>query len=218
MFLSHLAAAPPWSTSNLGVGRAGALGIGLVLIIASVGPGPGSAGALTAGSPLTPWAMLSPVQAPAVAVAPSSSVVYTPPVDAPIIDPFRPPESFAGPGNRGIEYGVTAGTTVRAAGDGVVVFAGQVGGDLYITISHADGVDTTYSYLAELLVAAGETVVRGQPIATTGAIFHFGAKIGDAYLDPESLFAASGPGGAAAVLGSDPVSAGTAILLPTEGD
>lgn len=160
---------------------------------------------------------VAPGQPPPTAVAPPSSVIYTPPVDAPIIDPFRPPETFAGPGNRGIEYGVAPGMPIHAAADGVVVFAGQVGGGLFVTISHADGVDTTYSYLAEILVGSGETVSRGQQVGTSGATFHFGAKIGDAYLDPETLFAASGPDGAAAVLGSDPISAGRAALLPTNG-
>ena len=38
---------------------------------------------------------------PARAVA---LVVLTPPVDAPVLDPFRAPAGPYGPGNRGIEY------------------------------------------------------------------------------------------------------------------
>ena len=55
----------------------------------------------------------------ALALAPSCLL---PPVDAPIVDPFRPPPCAWCPGNRGIEYDVPAGTPVRAAaaGDGHV--------------------------------------------------------------------------------------------------
>jgi len=154
------------------------------------------------------------VAQPQVAEVPAGAINYVPPVDAPIIDPFRPPETFAGPGNRGLEYGLEPGTPVRAAGDGVVAFAGQVGGSLFVTISHADGIDTTYSHLAELHVAAGDGVSQGHVIGLSGATFHFGAKVGDAYLDPETLFAASGPEGAD-VLQTGPVSAGRAVLVPT---
>lgn len=146
----------------------------------------------------------------------STAVRYEPPVNAPIIDPFRPPESFAGPGNRGLEYGVTAGTEVRAAADGVVAFAGQVGGSQYITIAHADGVETTYSYLAEVLVSQGQAVALGQVIGVTSDVFHFGARVGGAYIDPATLFAASAPDGAS-VLGARPIRSGKAILLPTNG-
>lgn len=163
---------------------------------------------------LQPLAQVAALAQPQVAELPANAIDYTPPVDAPIIDPFRPPETFAGPGNRGLEYGVETGTPIMAAGDGVVAFAGQVGGSLFVTISHADGIDTTYSYLSEVHVAAGEGVARGQVIGLSGATFHFGAKVGEAYLDPQTLFAASGPDGAS-VLQSGPVSAGRAILLPT---
>ena len=58
--------------------------------------------------------------------APGPVVVYRPPVTAPILDPFRPPTTPYGPGNRGIEYATVPGTSVGAAADGVVVFAGPV--------------------------------------------------------------------------------------------
>ena len=49
--------------------------------------------------------VLSAAPAAAATSEPSpGSVIYTPPVDAPIQDPFRPPATPYGPGNRGIEY------------------------------------------------------------------------------------------------------------------
>src|SRR5947209_18359858 len=74
---------------------------------------------------------------PAVA-APPSTVVYSPPVDAPVTDPFRPPSTPYGPGNRGIEYGTAANASIAAAADGVVTFAGVVAGRQWVTIRHAD--------------------------------------------------------------------------------
>lgn len=154
------------------------------------------------------------VAQPPVAVAPASDLIYEPPVAAPVTDPFRPPETFAGAGNRGLEYGVAPGTPIRASADGVVVFSGQVGGQLFITVSHADGVRTSYAYLGDRHVEVGDRVTRGQVIALSGATFHFGARVGDAYLDPETLFAASG-GAGSAVLGAEPVAAGRAVLIAT---
>lgn len=125
--------------------------------------------------------------------ADDSEVVYTPPVDAPITDPFRPPPQPWLPGNRGIEYATSPGTPVRAAGRGTVTFAGQVGGSLHVTITHPDGVRTSYSYLATIAVAAGTTVARGRVVGTTGSVFHVGARRGTAYIDPASLWATGPP-------------------------
>ena len=70
-------------------------------------------------------------------------VVYRVPVDAPVVDPFRPPATPYGPGNRGVDFATTAGQPVLAMADGVVVFAGQVGGTLHVVLLHADGVRTS---------------------------------------------------------------------------
>src|SRR5689334_24427189 len=95
---------------------------------------------------------------PTAAAPPPSRVSYVPPVDAPVVDPFRPPTSRYGPGNRGLDYGTQPGDTVRAAADGVVIFAGEVGGTLHVTIRHADGLRTSYSFLATITVTAKEHV------------------------------------------------------------
>ena len=50
---------------------------------------------------------------------------YRLPVDAPVVDGFRPPTTPYGPGNRGLEYATVAGTEVRAAAGGRVTFAGR---------------------------------------------------------------------------------------------
>ncbi|MEA2826434.1 MAG: hypothetical protein QOG43_873 [Actinomycetota bacterium] len=120
--------------------------------------------------------------------APPQSVTYRPPVDAPIVDPFRPPAQKWSAGNRGVEYVTTSGEPVAAAAGGVVAFAGQVGGQLHVVVLHADGVRTTYAFLRSIDVHRGDTVAQGQPVGTAGDTVHFGARIGDVYVDPVLLF------------------------------
>lgn len=116
---------------------------------------------------------------------------HAPPVDAPIADPFRPPAGPYAAGNRGIEYDTQPGDEVRASADGTVSFAGPVAGGLHVTVSHADGVRTSYSFLAEVAVARGQHVRRGDRVGTAGERLHFGARAGDDYFDPAALFTGS---------------------------
>lgn len=130
------------------------------------------------------WAMSHTV--PATAADPPT---YRPPVNAPVSDPFRPPPTPYGPGNRGLEYATIPGTPVMAMADGRVVFAGAVAGSLHVTVLHPDGVRTTYSFLAEVAVVVGQPVDQGDVVGRTAARLHVGARRGDAYFDPASLFA-----------------------------
>jgi hypothetical protein len=128
---------------------------------------------------------------PAQAAYPDPPGGYLPPVaDGEITDHFRPPSTPYGAGNRGIDERTVPGSLVLASADGEVVFAGAVAGSLHITLLHGDGLRTSYSFLASILVQPGQRVARGTPIGTTGAIFHFGVRdpLG-AYLDPEALWA-----------------------------
>jgi murein DD-endopeptidase MepM/ murein hydrolase activator NlpD len=130
----------------------------------------------------------------AAVAAPSGAAVatYRPPVDAPVVDGFRLPNGPFGAGNRGLEYATGPGQTVRAIGDGLVVFAGPVAGIRYVTVLHPDGLRSSYGFLAELLVAGGDRVAIGQAIATSGDRLHLGVRIGGTYLDPASLFSSTG--------------------------
>jgi murein DD-endopeptidase MepM/ murein hydrolase activator NlpD len=127
------------------------------------------------------------------AVVVAVAVGYQPPVDAPVVDPFRAPPAPWAAGNRGIEYATAPGTRVGAAADGTVVFAGMVGGTLHVVVRHADGIRTSYSFLRTLLVHRGDEVVQSGPVGTTGDRVHFGARIGDVYIDPALLFGDAGP-------------------------
>lgn len=127
---------------------------------------------------------------------------YVPPVDAVIVDHFRPPACRWCPGNRGIDYATVPGGPVGASAGGVVTFAGQVGGQLFVVVAHPDGLRTTYAFVATIAVQVGQRVAQGDVVATSGDRLHFGVRRGDVYLDPELLF-----GGGVA----------QARLVPTDG-
>ncbi len=130
--------------------------------------------------------------APAWADRPAS-VTYLPPVDAPLMELFRAPASPFGPGNRGVDYATLPGAPVRAAASGEVTFAGRVGLSLHVVVRHADGIRTSYSFLASAAVRGGERVAAGHVLGLAGGPLHFGARAGDVYLDPLVLFGAGGP-------------------------
>ncbi|MGB1631733.1 MAG: peptidoglycan DD-metalloendopeptidase family protein, partial [Acidimicrobiales bacterium] len=116
----------------------------------------------------------------ATALAPAAAaqtVVLRPPVDAPIIDPFRAPETTYGQGNRGIEYDTTAGVGVDAAGPGLVVFAGPVAGRAWVTILHQGGLRTSYGPLSLVAVATGDPVEVGDRIGSTAGPLHFSTRV-----------------------------------------
>lgn len=126
--------------------------------------------------------------APPPSAAAVEAVRYEPPVSAPLVDPFRPPASRYGRGNRGHEYRTRPGESIVAAGRGRVAFSGPVAGRLVVSIDHPDGLRTTYTGLGRLDVGRGDTVGQGQPIGTAGSSLHFGVRAGRAYLDPAALF------------------------------
>jgi len=129
-----------------------------------------------------------PLVAADVVPAAAQAPLFVPPVDAPISDPYRAPATPYGPGNRGIEYATDPGTAVRAAGGGIVAFAGLIAHERYVSIDHQGGIRTTYSYLRTIDVVAGQRVVQGDVVGTAGARLHFGARRFGAYIDPASLF------------------------------
>jgi hypothetical protein len=126
------------------------------------------------------------------ATASNPAVAYEQPVDAPVDDPFRAPDTPYGPGHRGIEYDTPAGTSVAAAATGVVVFAGEVAGQQWVTILHADGVRTTYGPLATIAVTTGQRVQGSDPLGTTAGRLLLTARVGFDYVDPALLLAPEG--------------------------
>lgn len=119
-----------------------------------------------------------------------------------VVTAYDEPEKRWQPGHRGVDLAAGPGQTVRAAGAGRVRFAGTVAGRPVVSVSHPDGVTTTYEPV-EASVDAGDHVSRGEVIGTvmTGhpgcpvpACLHWGARRGSGraadYLDPLGLLGA----------------------------
>ena len=105
------------------------------------------------------------------------------------------------PGHRGVDLQVPAAGTVLAPGAGVVTFAGDVAGRGVVSVLHPDGVRTSYEPLTPA-VAAGTAVAAGDVLGRVhgshgtfapDTVLHWGARVGDRYVDPLTLLAPLGP-------------------------
>ncbi len=109
---------------------------------------------------------------------------WRPPVDGVVVDPFREPPCRWCAGNRGLEWVAADGAAVRAAAAGVVSFAGTVAGTSYVVVRLANGWLVTYGRLATRQVGAGDPVVTGGVLGTTGGRLFFGLRVEGRYVDP----------------------------------
>lgn len=117
----------------------------------------------------------------------------------PVLRRFRaPPDPWAA-GHRGLDLAASAGSVVLAVEAGLVTHAGMVAGRQTVTVTHADGLRSTYEPL-QPSVRAGDVVPVGGRLgvltpATAAAAGHCGARVclhlgarrGDEYLDPWPL-------------------------------
>ena len=133
-----------------------------------------------------------PSVGPIAAATAEVASTWTWPVVGPVVVPFDPPDSPYGAGHRGIDIAPALGTPVVAPADGVVTFAGPVGGRLFVTIDHGGGVLSTASFLSSVTVRRDDAVTGGQQVGTTGGghagsptpVLHFSVRRDDAYEDP----------------------------------
>jgi murein DD-endopeptidase MepM/ murein hydrolase activator NlpD len=159
---------------------------------------------------MTPWSLILALVLALVAgprdsshvAAPRAESTSTPatpvaapwawPVVGPVLRAFDPPEDPYGAGHRGIDIAAPAGTPILAPEAGVVTFAGKVGGQLYVTLDHGGGLQSTYSWIGAAEVRKGDVVARGGRVGTTGLghpgstvpHLHFGVRLDGVYLDP----------------------------------
>ncbi|MCV0396692.1 MAG: peptidoglycan DD-metalloendopeptidase family protein [Rhizobiaceae bacterium] len=79
-------------------------------------------------------------------------------------------KAFAGGANDGIDISVPEGTPVKAAENGVVIYAGDGLKDFgnTVLVRHEDGLVTVYGHASEITVQRGDKVRRGQEIAKSG--------------------------------------------------
>src|ERR687897_50539 len=113
---------------------------------------------------------------------------------ASVVRGFDPPLQRWSAGHRGVDLAAPAGTTVRAAGAGVVTYAGLLAGRGVVAVSHGE-LRTTYEPVTAT-VSVGEQVDPGVPIGTLAAAgshcrpsacLHWGLLRGGTYLDPLQL-------------------------------
>ncbi|MGE0035159.1 MAG: peptidoglycan DD-metalloendopeptidase family protein [Xanthobacteraceae bacterium] len=95
--------------------------------------------------------------------------------------------------NDGINLALPEGTSVKAAEDGVVAYAGNElkGYGNLVLVRHPNGYVTAYAHAKEILVKRGDQVRRGQVIARSGQTgnvnapqLHFEIRKGASPLDP----------------------------------
>ena len=95
--------------------------------------------------------------------------------------------------NDGVNIAAERGTPVRAAENGIVVYSGNalLGFGNMILIRHADDYMTAYAHNDTISVSRGDTVRRGQAIATVGSTgsvstpqLHFEVRKGKSAVDP----------------------------------
>lgn len=131
--------------------------------------------------------------------APRSSGKFFWPVNGKVISPFGPKEG--GQHNDGINIAAPLGTPVRAAENGVVVYAGNElrGFGNLLLIRHADGWVSAYAHCDTLLVKRGAQVKRGQVIARVGQTgnvdspqLHFELRKDAQAVDPMTVLAPQG--------------------------
>jgi murein DD-endopeptidase MepM/ murein hydrolase activator NlpD len=96
----------------------------------------------------------------------------------------------------GIDISVPEGTPVKAAENGVVIYAGnglkEFGNT--VLVRHEDGLVTVYGHASSLQVTRGQKVKRGQEIALSGMSgttdspkLHFEVRKNSAPVDPKSF-------------------------------
>jgi murein DD-endopeptidase MepM/ murein hydrolase activator NlpD len=107
-------------------------------------------------------------------------------------------QGFKSGGNDGINIALPEGTSVRAAEDGKVAYAGSAlkGYGNLVLIRHANGFVTAYANNGELNVKSGDAVKRGQVIAKSGQTgdvaspqLHFELRKGQTPVDPTNYLA-----------------------------
>ncbi len=158
-----------------------------------------------ARSPLAPVSPVSPVGqlgrvSPLGPVGSAGPGYRWPVAGQPVVTRrFSPPPRPWLAGHRGVDIAGTSGEAIRAAGAGVVAFAGVVAGTGVVSVDHPGGLRTTYEPVLPL-VHAGQRVTAGQPIGAlvgghpgcpVAACLHWGLRRGAEYLDPLLLLHAA---------------------------
>ena len=133
---------------------------------------------------------------------------YTLPFAIPVKDSFRWTSGFGyrrdpkGAGTRmheGTDMAGAYGTPIYSTAEGTVIFAGwNAGYGRHVRIRHANGVETTYSHMAQLRVEVGQRVSRGDRIGdmgnsgrSTGTHLHYEVYVNGTPVNPMTFIKAA---------------------------
>lgn len=121
-----------------------------------------------------------------------SSSKFLQPVEGRTVSSFGPKEN--GLHNDGINIAAPKGSPVRAAENGVVVYAGNElkGSGNLVLVRHDGGYMTAYAHMDDILIKRGATIKRGQTLGTvgqTGSVsspqLHFEVRKGTRAINPK---------------------------------
>jgi murein DD-endopeptidase MepM/ murein hydrolase activator NlpD len=132
--------------------------------------------------------------------APRTGTSFAVPLYGTVVHPYDAPDNPFAAGHRGVDVSAPLGTPVRAAAAGTVSFAGNVAGDLSVTIDHDPHLKTGYSFLGQVVARKGQHVERGDVIGLVGRghpnsglppHVHLSARRDGTYFDPLALYTGS---------------------------
>ena len=108
------------------------------------------------------------------------------PIEGEVVRRFDRPLCVYCPGHRGVTIDSRPGDEVLALAGGVVSFAGEVGGRLYVVQSFAPDIRVTYGGVFALgaNVKEGEWVDAGQVVAIANDSTYLGVRVGQEYVEP----------------------------------
>jgi murein DD-endopeptidase MepM/ murein hydrolase activator NlpD len=117
------------------------------------------------------------------------------PVEGPLMASFgERADPFTGEGefHKGVDIRAAAGTPVRAAADGVIVFSGRDGGyGRLVIVDHGGDLHTYYAHLSRFDAHAGRIVRRGEVLGEVGSTgrstaphLHYEVRVGRAPVNP----------------------------------
>jgi murein DD-endopeptidase MepM/ murein hydrolase activator NlpD len=139
------------------------------------------------------FALVAPPPAVAAVRAPhwAAPLVGTPAV----VQAFDPPARPWLAGHRGVDLAGALDQEVRAAGAGVVIFAGMIVGRGVVSVEHPGGLRTTYEPVTPAVRAGDQVAVAsplgrleaGHPGCPVAACLHWGLRRGQVYIDPMLL-------------------------------
>jgi murein DD-endopeptidase MepM/ murein hydrolase activator NlpD len=172
-------------------GRAQLIALLVTVVLVLTCPDPPAAAAAGAAAVAGAGAVAGAARAPAA----TGFLLPVPPPPI-VLTAFAPPANRFGAGHRGVDLAIAAGSEIRSAGTGVVVFAADLAGRGVVSIEHTGGLRTTYepvsaSVTAGAAVSAGQVIgvlQAGHPGCAPSDCLHWGARLPDrVYLDPLSL-------------------------------